>query len=312
MRVFDAHCDLLMKLFEDKHADFVQGIGDLQVTLPKLEAGNVCVQIFAIYIPEKVHPDMQFQAALAQVDLFHERVIRQAGLKHIKTHQDIATLQSGEIGAILALEGCDSIGNDLLKLQTLIRLGVRSVGLTWNFANLVADGVIEPRGAGLSLFGLEVVQVLSDAHIWCDVSHLSEKGFWEVLERTDYVVATHSNAKAIMPHVRNLTDDQFCALVRKNSVVGVNFVPYFLTSDVEAGINDILRHIDHFCSLGGQKHIGFGADFDGISVTPRGLSGPEDYVQLHLALLKYYKPSEVDDFLFGNFARIFRPIVGVE
>ncbi len=308
MRVFDAHCDLLMKLFEDKQADFVQEIGDLCVTYPRLAAGSVAVQIFAIYIPEKVHPDMRFEAALAQANLFHEQVIRKAGLRHIQTYEDIAALQPGEIGAILALEGCDAIGNDLLKLQTLIRLGVRSVGLTWNFANLVADGVLEPRGAGLSLFGREVVQLLADAQIWCDVSHLSEKGFWDVLERTDYVVATHSNAMTIMPHVRNLTDDQFCALVKANGVVGVNFVPYFLTNNVEASIDDVLRHIDHFCSLGGQKHIGIGADFDGISVTPRGLTGPQDYVALQQALLKYYKPSDVDDFLFGNFARVFRPV----
>ncbi len=314
IQVFDAHCDLLMKLFEDPSADFDKGTGDLQVTRAGLEKGHVKVQIFAIYIPDAVHPSMRFEAALAQVDLFYRKVIKQAGLKQIKSKQDILSLQENEIGAILALEGCDVIGDDLLKLRTLFHLGVRSVGLTWNHPNLVADGAGEPRGGGLTQFGQEVVNELNAQHMFCDVSHLSEKGFWDVITLAEKPVATHSNSRALImqqksqvkwPLARSLSDEQFIAIAQRNGVVGVTFVPDFLTTKPEANVDDVLRHIEHYCSLGGQKHIGIGADFDGIQETPIDLRGPQDFGHLQNELLKRYSEGEVADFLYNNFVRIF-------
>ena len=106
-------------------------------------------------------------------------------MKLIRSHGDIAALEENEIGAILTLEGCDCIGQDLLKLQTLLRLGVTSVGLTWNYANMVADGALEQRGAGVSSFGQEVIRLLNAQSIWCDVSHLSEAAFWDTIQLAD-------------------------------------------------------------------------------------------------------------------------------
>jgi len=302
MRVFDAHCDVLMKLFGHPGSSFCDHGHDFQVTYEKMRRGHVKVQVFAVFVSE-LHPTMRFEAALAQIDLFYKKIIGEAGLVLIRSKQDLLNLQEDEVGAILALEGCDCIGEDILRLRTLIQLGVRSVGLTWNHANLVADGVREVRGAGLTQFGKEVVRELNAAHIWCDVSHLSERGFWDVMELSDYVVATHSNSKRLTPHVRNLTDDQFLAIMDKNGVVGVTFVPEFLTTNVQATVYDVLHHIEHFCSLGGAKHIGIGSDFDGISSTPIQLTSSEDFINLKNILDQYYTSSQVDDFLYGNFSR---------
>jgi membrane dipeptidase len=303
LKVFDAHCDLLSKLFENREADFVKGSQDLQVTLKSLQDGCVKVQIFAIYIPSNIHPSMKFEAALAQVNLFFERVIKEAGLKHIKDHEDILDLKKNEIGAILALEGCDCIDQDILKLQTLLRMGVKSVGLTWNFANAVADGAMEPRGAGISLFGKEVVNVLNENKIWCDVSHLSDKGFWDVIEIARYPVATHSNSRVLTPHPRNLTDEQFRALVHQDGVVGLNFHTPFLTDKSQSQISDVIRHIEHFCELGGVKNVGMGSDFDGTEMLPTQLKSPSDFALLTNELLKFYNEAEVSGFMFENFAR---------
>ncbi|GAE43751.1 microsomal dipeptidase [Mesobacillus boroniphilus JCM 21738] len=208
MKIYDAHCDVLYKLFMDPMLDFANS-PELQVNLERLTASSTKVQFFAIYVPESVHPDLKFEAALRMADLFYEKILKPyPQIKLIKDKVDIDLLGDDEIGAVLALEGCDAIGQDLLKLRTLLRLGVRSVGLTWNYGNYVADGVMEERGAGLSRFGRQVVQLLNETRTICDVSHLSEQGFWDVIEQADRVFASHSNCYSLCHHPRNLKDNQ--------------------------------------------------------------------------------------------------------
>ena len=241
MKIFDAHCDVLYKLFMDPTLEFANSPG-LQVNLERLKASNTKVQLFAIYVPESVHPDLKFEAALRMADLFYEKVLTpHPQIKLVKDREDIDGLAEDEIGAVLTLEGCDAIGQDLLKLRTLLRLGVRSVGLTWNYGNYVADGALEERGAGLSRFGRQVVQLLNDTGIVCDVSHLSEQGFWDVMESADQVFASHSNCYSLCRHPRNLRDNQIKALIDRDSVIGVTFVPEFLSGKKEsASINDVI------------------------------------------------------------------------
>nr|WP_285289125.1 dipeptidase [Bacillus sp. ISL-41] len=303
VKIFDAHCDVLYKLFMDPTLEFANSSG-LQVNLERLKASNTKVQLFAIYVPESVHPDLKFEAALRMADLFYETVLTpHPQIKLVKDREDIDGLAENEIGALLTLEGCDAIGQDLLKLRTLLRLGVRSVGLTWNYGNYVADGALEERGAGLSRFGRQVVQLLNDTGTVCDVSHLSEQGFWDVMESAEHVFASHSNCYSLCRHPRNLKDNQINALIDRDSVIGVTFVPEFLSGKKEsASINDVIRHLDHICSLGGEDHVGFGSDFDGIEFTVRNLEGNEQYDNLWNELQKYYSDIQVHKFLHKNMA----------
>ncbi|CAM3733049.1 dipeptidase [Mesobacillus thioparans] len=303
MKIYDGHCDVLYKLFMDPTLDYVNA-SELQVNLEKLNASGTKVQLFAIYVPESVHPDLKFEAALTMVDLFYEKLLSpNPQMKLVANRADIKGLAEQEIGAVLTLEGCDAIGQDLLKLRTLIRLGVRSVGLTWNFGNYCADGAMEERGAGLTKFGRQVVQLLNETGTACDVSHLSERGFWDVLEVSDRVFASHSNSFKICQHPRNLRDDQIKALIERDSVMGITFVPEFLSGKKEsASIDDILRHLEHVCALGGENHVGFGSDFDGIDFTVKNLSGNDQYENLWNELQKYYSDIQVRKFLFDNMA----------
>ncbi len=301
MKIFDAHCDVLMKLFNNPQLDFYHS-KELEVTNFGLKAANIRVQVFAIYIPEHVHPSIRFDAALAMVDIFYDQIIGTGKLKFIRNYEDIGRLKEGETGAILTLEGCDCIGDDLLKLKILLRLGVTGVGLTWNWANLVADGALEKRGAGLTTFGKKVVELLDVTNTWCDVSHLSERAFWDCMEIHSRPIASHSNCQTLVPHPRNLTDDQIKALIQKNSVMGLTFVPEFLTGTNQADLTDVLRHLDHVCSLGGARHVGFGSDFDGAPSNVHSLSRVEQYTNLVNELLKYYRENDVYHFLFENFA----------
>jgi membrane dipeptidase len=298
--IFDAHCDVLMKLWMDRSLSFQDG-KSLHVTLPALKEAKVKVQCFAIYIPETVPEEARFTVALEMIDIFFEQVIgRFPTLKFVRSKRDIDTLGENEIGAMLTLEGCDAIGTSLVKLKTLLRLGVSSVGLTWNWSNAVADGAWERRGAGLTTFGKQVVEQLNEAKRWVDVSHLSEKAFWDVLEIAQFPIASHSNTYRFCPHPRNLRDEQIKALIAKDGMIGINFVPYFLTKE-KASITDVLRHLEHVCSLGGAKNVGFGSDFDGIEETVSGLGTVRDYANLVNELQKHYTEEEVERFLFRNF-----------
>ena len=186
-------------------------------------------------------------------------------MKIIKDWSDFDLLKEDEIGALLTLEGVDAIGNDLQKLTILYELGVRSIGLTWNNANLAADGAGEKRVAGLISFGREIVEFNNHHKILTDVSHLSEKAFWDVMEEAEYPIASHSNAKALCNHVRNLSDEQAKMMFDKNAMIHVVYNPPFVKNKGEVTITDLIEHIDHFCSLGGVNQIGLGSDFDGIS-----------------------------------------------
>lgn len=308
MRVIDLHCDVLMKLNDAKRTYSFRNESELDTNYERLVKGQVMVQAFAIFIHPELDSNQKFQEALNQISYFYDEVLgKHPNMKQIKNWSDIDHLQDGEIGALLTLEGVDAIGNDLKKLTILYELGVRSVGLTWNNANLAADGVGELRGAGLTTFGREIVQFNNDHKIFTDVSHLNEKGFWEVIEEGKYVIASHSNARAICDHPRNLSDAQAQALFDKGSMIHVVYCPPFVKEGGQATIDDLIRHIDHFCSLGGVQHIGLGSDFDGIDEKVIGLEDASKQVHFMNELLKRFSEDEVRGFAYKNFLA-HRPI----
>ncbi|MBU8907454.1 dipeptidase [Desertibacillus haloalkaliphilus] len=307
MYIIDSHCDALLKLWEQPQKRSFIDSPEIETNLMRIKAGKVKLQCFAIFVEDDVTSDQKFQVALDQIDLFHRHVLAQPEMKQIVNWEDIDTLEDGQIGALLTLEGADAIGNDLAKLRTLFLLGVKSVGLTWNNANLCADGVGERRGAGLTELGFNVVRLNNQWGVWTDVSHLSERSFWDVLDVAAYPIASHSNAKALADHPRNLSDEQAKALFSRHGFIGVVFHPAFLRSDGKGTIDDIIRHIEHFCALGGVRHICFGSDFDGMPKTIDRLKHAGMYQHLINELLKHFKEDDVKGFAYKNFLR-HRPV----
>ncbi|WP_458413831.1 dipeptidase [Schinkia sp. CFF1] len=305
-KIFDAHCDVLYKMWLNNKISF-EDSKVLHVNYENMVDAGSKVQCFAIYIPESVRFSDRFNVALEMVDLFFEKILyTNSKMKIILEKEDILKLKDDEIGAILTLEGCDAIGHDIVRLKTLYRLGVRSVGLTWNYANAVADGALEKRNGGLTNFGREVVELNNQLRIWTDVSHLGEASFWDVIETADYPIASHSNAYSLFQHHRNLKDEQIKAIIQKNGVIGVTFVPDFLSGDKQnAEIKDVIRHIEHICSLGGESHIGLGSDFDGIDYTVQGLEDYRGYKKLILEMKKYFSKEQISKICYQNFVDNF-------
>ncbi|MGF6952069.1 membrane dipeptidase [Neobacillus sp. B4I6] len=302
MNIIDLHCDALMKLQEAHGTLRFADSPELQTCKTRLQQGQIKVQCFAIFIEPEIKGDQKFQVVLEQIDYFYKEVLgKNPDMFHIKEWSDFDRLKIGQIGAMLTLEGVDPIGNDLSKLHILYQLGVRSVGLTWNQANLAADGAGEPRGAGLTLFGKEIVEFNNEHQILTDVSHLSDKGIWEVIELAKYPIASHSNARSLCNHLRNLTDEQAAAMFAKGGLIHVVYNPPFVKESGEVTISDLVKHIDHFCSLGGVKQIGFGSDFDGISTFITNLEDASKSQNLINELLKYYSEEVVRGFAYQNF-----------
>ncbi|RNF40179.1 dipeptidase [Planococcus salinus] len=307
MNIIDTHCDALLKLQMAKRRtgqalDFSNS-EQLDTHFQRLQQGNVKAQFFAIFIHPDVPSDEKWQHALEQMDLFYTEIIgKQPAMKHIKNWQDFDHLKEGEIGAVLTLEGADAFGNDLMKLRHLYRLGVLSIGLTWNNANLCADGAGEPRGGGLTLLGREVIRLNNENKIFTDVSHLSVKSFWDTIELADYPIASHSNARSLCDHPRNLDDEQIKAMFVQNGLIDVVFCPQFINKGSDrATIPDLLRHVDHLCALGGADHIGIGSDFDGITDHVDGLGDASEFPNLINELQKHYSEEEVEGFAYRNF-----------
>ncbi len=312
MKVIDTHCDALLRLQLAKNGSSygVEPIDfrtshEIETSLVRLEQGNVMAQFFAIFIEPEVPFDLKWQYALEQIDLFYTEILgKNKEMKHIRKWEDFHTLKDGEIGAVLTLEGADAFGDDLVKLRTLYRLGVLSMGMTWNYPNLCADGAGESRGGGLTDFGKEVVKLNNEHKVFTDVSHATVNGFWDILEHSDYPIASHSNARAKCDHVRNLYDDQIKEMFAKNGLIHVVFNPPFINEGERGGtLKDLINHIDHLCALGGEKQIGFGSDFDGIACYIDQLEHAGQFPNLINELLKHYSEDQVRGFASENFLR---------
>lgn len=302
MKIFDMHCDVLYKMLLNPNLTFSDA-DQLDVTYERLQEGNIGLQAFAIFLPEDRPPS--FSMVEEAVRSLEREIVVRPLMKLIRTREDLASLEnSGRIGALLTLEGADGLMGSFEYLRRAYELGVRCLGITWNYANWAADGVLEDRKAGLSVKGRQLVQTCNEIGMILDISHLNEPGFWEVMELSERpVIASHSNAFSLEPHPRNLNDDQIMALIRKGGRIGITFVPDFIGGD--RAISDVLRHLDHVCSLGGEDAVGFGSDFDGIDEHLADLAHPGHYDRLVEQLLAHYTEEQTTKFLWSNWRSFF-------
>ncbi|MGE5589653.1 MAG: dipeptidase [Bacillota bacterium] len=326
--VSDRARDLHQRAFVvDTHADSIMAVlaGERRLTdrsekghvdFPRLAEGGVTLQVLACYIEEEYKPERALPQALRMIDAIYREVEASQGkavIAYTVADAERAAAE-GRRAVMISLEGGEPVGTDLAIVRMLYRLGVRLVGLTWNQRNAIADGAGEVRTrGGLTTFGVELIKEMNRLGMVVDVSHLSEPGFWDVLEVTRQpIMATHSNARALCDHPRNLTDEQIRALARNGGVMGMNFFPGFLDTDKgKATLQRVLDHVDHIVQLVGPAHVGIGADFDGIGSTPAGLEDVTRLPYLTQGLVdRGYGDDDVLAILGGNHMRVLRQVIG--
>lgn len=315
--VVDTHCDTILKVLNSRGEYRLSDLHQAEhVDIPRLRQGKVDVQFFAAYIGAEYKPDRAVKRTLQLLDCVHQELdANQGDLRLILNAADVDAAQSNnQIGVLLSIEGGEALEGDLACLRMYHRLGVRAVGLTWNERNQIAEGVGECRsGGGLTDFGVSVVTEMNRLRMIVDVSHISEPGFFDVLAVSQHpIIASHSNARTVCGHVRNLTDKQIRALAANGGVMGINFAPEFLVEHDRATLDDVVAHIEYIVNLlGNSKHVGLGGDLDGIRTTPEGLEDASKYPALTDALLRRgYGEEALRDILGQNHLRVMRTVLG--
>ena len=321
MKAIDLHCDTLSALrhAHKEGAELNLAENDLQIDLAKLEKGGSLIQCFAAFVFLKGEED-PFAAALEEIDEFYAAMERWPDrITPVKTRADLErVLAVDKIGALLTVEeGGVCKGNPAL-LRTLYRLGARIMTLTWNFENELAwpndidmaTGASVPNNAnGLKERGREFVAEMERLGMIVDVSHLGDAGFWDVAHMaTRPFIATHSNARAVCGHTRNLTDEMLRAVADKGGVTGINFCGSFLDPGEKpySTAKWMADHIEHIRSVGGIDMIALGSDFDGIE---RELE-LNDYSKLPLLEAelhrRHFSDDEIEKIFCGNALRLLK------
>jgi len=297
---FDGHNDVLLRLAmktgNDAAHDFLEGDGQGHLDLPRARTGGFAGGLFAMFAPpesagraptslmqDNLPPVLDAQKAWywvrRELALFNRIVSRGAGqVRHCRTAADIrAAMEAGELAMVLHMEGAEAIEADLDMLHVLYGAGLRSLGPVWSRHTIFGTGVPmkfpgEPDiGLGLTPAGEDLVRVCNELRIAIDLSHLNEKGFWDVARLSHSpLIASHSNVHAICPSPRNLTDAQLDAIRESDGLVGLNFATGFLREDgrmhPDTDMEWMARHLDHLIERLGEDRVGLGSDFDGAMI----------------------------------------------
>ncbi|MCX7710397.1 MAG: dipeptidase [Clostridia bacterium] len=308
----DAHCDTISKIMETgenlrKNRCHI----DLDRLMAR-EGGNL--QFFAAFIDPSYGQAYAMKRAIQIIDRFYlELESNHDVMMMCLNYYDVQNaINSRKIAAILSIEGGDALQGDLAAARMFYKLGVRAIGLTWNHRNEIADGASEEiTGGGLTSFGRSLIEEMNRLGMLVDLSHISERGFWDVLEVTkDPIIVSHSNAKKICDHRRNLSDRQIEAVKTNGGVIGINLYPHFLNSSGSASLKDIILHIEHIVSISGDEHLGVGADFDGIECTPNDIQGVEEIYTVFDELLRLnYSEESVSRLAGENFLRVIENVL---
>jgi membrane dipeptidase len=267
--VFAAHTDFIAGISEGRSRG-ERGVASRR-QLPVLRAGGVkavCEHVagdtpyFSTFAFRNVRPLQPTKFALQALDYWHAELAETSDWHLVLAADDFRRAEAaGQVAVVLGFEGAMPVDDDLGLLRMFHRLGVRSVGLTWNGRNLIGDGVAVGAGGGLTRFGRAAVAELNRLGIVIDVSHMSDEGARDTLETSaDPIIASHSNARALCDHPRNLPDDLARALAGRGGVIGLHMLNQFIAGSVEATLDQFLDHVDHFVRLVGPPHVGLGPD----------------------------------------------------
>ena len=278
----DAHCDTITRILDSKQSLYEN---DGHVDIKRLK--DCCLQYFAIFIHPKYNP---FDRFVEGINKFYE-VYDEKYLKLILNAEDLGQ----KTGALLTIEGGSAIEGTIEKLQHAYQRGIRCMTVKWNGDNQLAND------DGLTPFGKSVIKEMNKMKMIIDVSHLSDKGFYDVMDITDSpVMASHSNCRALCGHKRNLTDHQIKEIINCKGFIGLNFYPDFLCEG-EATVDDILRHACHILDLGGEGVLGFGSDFDGVDRLPKGIDGVQNMKDVMNRFCKTgLRQEQLNKLFYGN------------
>jgi len=325
MKVIDLHCDTLMGLNKARRHGIEKTFGknDLHVDLEKLKAGEYLLQCFAAFTDARKSPSSPLLEVLQEIDLFHE--IMKEFKDHLAPVLSFADIErnrkEGKISALLTIEDGGVTEGDLSVLRMVHRLGVRMITLTWNYENPIGypasdfDKKVRSTHKGLKEEGLAFLFEMERLGIMVDVSHLSDEGFYDVARHGKKpFLASHSDARRLCNHPRNLTDDMLKVLAEKGGLVGMNYYLGFLNQDRdrlhERGTAEtVADHMEHIRKVAGIDVIALGSDFDGIEETLDLTDASKMPLLVTVLERRGFKASEIENIFSQNALRFFRELL---
>ncbi len=325
MQYIDLHCDTIMELMNKQ--DLSLKDAPLQINLNHLQTGSCLLQCFAMFVSLR-NAENPFEQAIRMIDRYYlELSANHDVIAPVLQFEDLEkNRKQGLISSLLTLEEGAVTKGSLEFLRTFYRLGVRMICLNWNFENGIGhpnfkyelgktpDFKTPNTTLGLTDYGMQMVKEMNRLGIIVDVSHLSDKGFYDCIRlSTKPIVASHSNARSICNHVRNLTDEMIIELSKNGGVMGMNFCADFLDEDNETGkdtISCVLRHMEYIKKLVGVEVLALGSDFDGIDPDIK-LKNASFLPQLFQAMRKHgFTEEEIEKIAYKNFLRVLKANLG--
>ena len=320
MPIIDMHCDTISR---DTFSSEGLRQNSLQIDLHKMKEAGYLLQNFALFVNMETDPN-PLVSGLRMADLFHEAMTANSDLiRPAASYKEIIeNQQQGFMSGLLTLEEGEICQGEIPILRDFYRLGVRMITLTWNHPNSIgapnnyktASSIHgEPDMTGLTEKGLAFIAEMERLGVIIDVSHLSDGGFYDVLHHTTRpFVASHSNARSLAPHCRNLTDDMIRQMGERGCVTGLNYCKGFLNpfedwATAVGGPSDIARHARYITDLGGIEVLGLGSDFDGCD---NEFADCRQMYRLEEALKKqHFTSSEIDKIFYQNVLRVYKDVL---
>lgn len=318
--MIDLHCDTVSRVGRPlfHRGNLLQN--PYQVDVTRLEEAGALVQCFSTFfftghMRKKTREEKAFKKAEHLIDVFDKNVeLCEGRLVPVHTKEDLVFCQEhGRVGGLLTLEDGVPVGRSLDRLRYFYDRGIRLITLTWNFENSIGfPNSMDPdvMNSGLKPFGFEVLEEMNRLGMIVDVSHLSDEGFWDVARHSRKpFIASHSNARSLTLHPRNLTDTMIREISEKGGVIGLNFCPKFLNGTNKSQIVDMRRHIRHIYQVGGEDVLALGTDFDGITGKFQ-ISGCQELHLLRENLSRHKLPERIIDKMWqGNALRVMNDIL---
>lgn len=319
MRLIDMHCDTVFELFRRKDRNLKSNT--LGVDLEKLEKSGSVAQFFACFIYMKLFQGKDrfskgYQYALDMISYAKQEFEKYPEeIALTKSYEELVENESiGKLSAFLTVEEGGIVENDTKRLEFLYEKGIRLMTLLWNEENCMGypnSRDKELMNSGLKPFGIETVERMNELGMVIDVSHMSDGGFWDVLRYSKKpVVASHSNARALCPHPRNLNDEMIRALAEQGGIAGLNLYPYFINENGKATIDDLVRHIEYMFDVGGEDFVAIGTDFDGFDEGELEIRDISEMALLYHALKKRgFHERQLEKFWNGNAKRVLGEVL---
>ncbi len=309
--LIDLHCDTITKL-KKTNQNLVKN--DMHIDIQKLHKAESLAQFFAIFVYLDIE-ECAYTRCKDLISLYNKEIIENKdSINFAYSHNDIITNElNGRISSILTIEEGGVIQGDMNKLHEFYNLGVRLITLTWNFENEIAypNSEYKHKDDGLKEFGIDVIKEMNKLGMIIDVSHLSDAGFYDCINYSSKpIVASHSNARAVHDHSRNLSDEMIYALSENGGIMGMNLYGKFLNGTGKSYTKDVVKHIKYIRDLVGVDVIAVGTDFDGITCDLE-ISDISKINMLKEELIKEnFTEDEIEKIFYKNALRVIKNTIG--